>query len=80
MRLKDEQLAVRRRPDAGSAAVAYLGKRGLAALDKCEKGWCRIKLGKTRGWVPESEVWGTAEAPQCRGASGMTRAPKARGR
>jgi SH3-like domain-containing protein len=73
MRLKGDRLAVHRRPAADSPVVAYLNPRGVAALDHCDKGWCRIEIGEEQGWTPESEVWGTAPAPQCRGASGMTR-------
>jgi SH3-like domain-containing protein len=75
MRLKDEPLAVHKRADASSGAAAYLSKKGVASLDKCEKGWCLVRIGKTKGWVTETEVWGTASGPQCRGASGMTRPP-----
>ncbi len=73
MRLKTERLAVRRRPANDAPAVAYLNPRAVAALDHCDKGWCRITVGEEEGWTPESEVWGTAPAPQCRGPTGMTR-------
>jgi SH3-like domain-containing protein len=45
---------------------AFLNPRALAALDRCEKGWCRVKAGRVSGWAPEGSLWGTAEAPQCR--------------
>jgi SH3-like domain-containing protein len=79
MRLKDERLPVRRRPAEDAPIATYLQPRALAALDECEAGWCRVEVGSARGWVPEDEVWGTAEEPQCRGASGMTRKPKSPG-
>jgi SH3-like domain-containing protein len=38
----------------------------MAALVRCEKGWCRLKADGGSGWVRESAVWGTSERPQCR--------------
>ena len=54
------------RPKPGAAAEAYLNSRALAQLDKCEKGWCRVKAPGARGWVREGALWGTAERRQCR--------------
>jgi SH3-like domain-containing protein len=52
------------RPEAKPAA--FLNSRALAALDHCEKGWCRVKADGVSGWAREGDLWGTAEAPQCR--------------
>lgn len=52
------------RPDAQPAA--YLNVRALAALVRCEKGWCKVKADGASGWVREGALWGTAEALQCR--------------
>ena len=76
MRVKTDRLAVQRKPEAGAPAVAWLNPKGVASLDKCDKGWCRIEVAGTQGWAPESEIWGTAEAPQCRGATGQTRSSR----
>jgi SH3-like domain-containing protein len=73
MRMQDDPLVVHRGPKAASPPVATLGRRALAALDHCDKGWCLVRVGDVKGWVEEREVWGTAPAPQCRGPSGMTR-------
>lgn len=73
MRLKEERLALRRRPDPEATVVAHLNPQAVAPLDRCDKGWCRITVGDRKGWAPENEIWGTASTPQCRGASGMTR-------
>ena len=53
-------------------AVAELKPRTPASLDRCEKGWCRVKLGKLNGWVPAAEVWGADPAAQCRTARRTT--------
>ena len=67
IRLKPGPLAMHAKPDAASRTVALLQPRSLAELDRCNKGgWCRLKAGHVSGWAPADEVWGTAEAPQCR--------------
>lgn len=66
MRVKDTPLALRRKPDPQQRAFAYLNPRSLAALDRCSEGWCRIRAGRTTGWTPANELWGTDERPQCR--------------
>ena len=55
-----------RRPKAGAAAVAYLNPRALAALDRCDRGWCRVKVDGVSGWTRQGELWGTSDAIQCR--------------
>lgn len=76
MRVKGERLALRRRPQADADTVAFLNPKGVAALDRCDKGWCLLDIGEKEGWAPESEIWGTAPAAQCRGPTGMTRGAK----
>ncbi|HEY8573551.1 SH3 domain-containing protein [Phenylobacterium sp.] len=52
------------KPKAGPAA--FLNSKAMAALVRCEKGWCRVRAEGATGWARQSEVWGVAEAPQCR--------------
>lgn len=66
MRLAATPLPLRGAAKPTAHVNAYLQSRALADLDRCEKGWCRIKAGDRSGWVPAGEVWGTAEAAQCR--------------
>jgi len=54
----------RPRPDAQPAA--FLNSRALAALVRCEKGWCKIRVDGASGWVREGALWGTSDARQCR--------------
>jgi SH3-like domain-containing protein len=63
---KDAQIALLRRPRPDARPAAFLNPRALATLDKCEKGWCRVKADGRSGWAREGDLWGTAEAPQCR--------------
>ena len=66
MRLAPGPLPLRAGAKPDGHVDAYLQSRALANLDRCAKGWCRIKAGQRSGWVPAGEVWGTAEAAQCR--------------
>jgi len=58
--------AIRAKPRADSRIVAYLRPSALAALDRCEKGWCKVKAGRAKGWTSAAAVWGATETPQCR--------------
>jgi SH3-like domain-containing protein len=53
-------------PRETAAISAYLAPRALAELDRCDRGWCRIRVGRTAGWTPAAELWGADEAAQCR--------------
>jgi SH3-like domain-containing protein len=67
MRLKPEPLAMRAKADAKSRIVAYLAPRALADLDRCDKdGWCKLKVGRAKGWAPADQVWGADDEPHCR--------------
>jgi SH3-like domain-containing protein len=66
MRVQATPLPLRAQPKAGARISAYLAGRATANLDKCEKGWCRLKADGAAGWAPETEIWGVAPAPQCR--------------
>lgn len=55
-----------RKPKTGAAVAAYLGARSMAALDRCQKGWCKVKADGATGWVREGALWGTSETLQCR--------------
>jgi SH3-like domain-containing protein len=62
-----------RRPKAAARPAAYLNSRATAALDRCDKGWCKVHLDGASGWVREGALWGTSEAPQCRPAPRVVR-------
>jgi len=53
-------------PRADAAVSAYLAHDALAALDHCQAGWCKIKVGGSGGWISADAVWGVADGPQCR--------------
>ena len=66
MRVKAEPLALRAQPKADARVTAYLAGRSIAGLDRCEKGWCKLKAGGESGWAPEAEIWGAAPQVQCK--------------
>ena len=57
-----------RKPKRNAKAAAYLNAHATAALDRCDKGWCKVHLDGASGWVREGALWGTSDAPQCRPA------------
>jgi SH3-like domain-containing protein len=75
MRLQATPLALHSQPRDSAAIVAYLAPRAVAELDKCKKGWCRLRSGQVDGWAPDAEVWGADERPQCTGAAPGTATP-----
>lgn len=66
MRTREDPLDIRRSASAESGVAARLAGRTVAELEVCRDGWCRIAAGRAKGWIPEGEVWGVAEKPQCR--------------
>ena len=53
-------------PEAGSDIRAQLAARGFVSLEGCEGGWCEVSAGDSRGWVPETALFGAQEAAVCR--------------
>ena len=66
LRKKPTALPLHRKPKAEAAIVAYMNPRSMAALIKCEDGWCRVRADKVTGWAPATELWGTSDAVQCK--------------
>jgi len=66
MRTAPGQAPIYQSPHDNARVAAYLANRGLAALDRCQGDWCKIKVGGISGWVRGADVWGVADTPQCR--------------
>ncbi len=66
MRIQPGPAEIRAKPRDGAAVLAYLAPRALAELDRCDKDWCRLRIGRVSGWALAADLWGAAEAPQCR--------------
>lgn len=54
-----------RRPRPDARVAAFLNPRALAALDRCQKGWCKVHVDGVTGWAKEGQLWGTSPAVQC---------------
>lgn len=63
--------SLRRIPESGAGITAYLAPRAIADLDRCEKGWCRVRVNTTSGWSREGDLWGTDRFAWC--SLGMSR-------
>jgi SH3-like domain-containing protein len=51
---------VRTKPEAG-AAVRYRLEAGVVGrIDECSDGWCRIDVGKRRGYITRDALYGIA--------------------
>lgn len=66
MRTAPGPLPLHRSDKATSRVVAYLTPNSLAALVRCDDGWCRIRADGVTGWTPARQVWGADDRPQCR--------------
>jgi SH3-like domain-containing protein len=60
-----QPVALLKRPDPDARAGAYLASKALATLDRCAKGWCRVRADHASGWVRDGALWGTTETLQC---------------
>ena len=52
---------IRTKPDA-DAPVRYRAEHGVVGrLEKCDGSWCRIQIGKRKGWIAQGDIWGVDE-------------------
>lgn len=47
--------------DAPVRARAELGV--IARLEGCENDWCRVRVGRARGWMEQAQLWGVIHTP-----------------
>lgn len=53
--------AIRTKPEA-NAPVRYRAEHSVVGrLEKCDGTWCRIQIGKRKGWIAETDLWGVDE-------------------
>ena len=53
-------------PKVGAGVKGLFEARALAVLDRCQAGWCAVRVSGVKGWVSANRVWGAAPAAQCR--------------
>jgi len=57
---KGEPRTIHSEPSEG-ASVRYRAEPGVVGrIDKCRSGWCRIEVGKKRGFIRTGDIWGVA--------------------
>lgn len=61
-----QPLPIRSAPKDQGKVRALLASRAIARLDRCEKGWCLVKAGRSKGWARSASLWGLAERRVCR--------------
>lgn len=49
---------LRKAPEDGAKPLARIAPGVIGELDRCEDGWCRLAIGKVRGWLPQRHLWG----------------------
>lgn len=47
-----------KKPDEGAKPVVKLEPGVIAGLDRCENGWCYLKVASYKGWIKRENVWG----------------------
>ena len=47
------------RPEGNSSLRAQLERNVIGRILSCDGTWCRLQAGGYRGWVLQSDVWGT---------------------
>ena len=65
MRLDRGELPMRKRATEEAPQAATLVANGVATLDRCAEGWCKVAAGGAEGWVKAADVWGTGDGVQC---------------
>ena len=46
------------KPSNFSKPLAKIEKGRILLVQKCNKGWCKIKTGDYKGWVKKDNIWG----------------------
>ena len=49
---------MRREPDANSLLAARVMEKAVGRILECGGDWCRIEIGKRRGWMRRAHIWG----------------------
>lgn len=58
VRVQDEKVPLRLKPNDAAAARAYALRGALARLGDCTLDWCEITAQGYDGWVLKTQIWG----------------------
>ncbi|WP_425091737.1 SH3 domain-containing protein [Tropicimonas sp. S265A] len=56
--VKHDLTPIHAKPTSTSQIRARAEAGAIVNLDGCRAGWCRVKQGRTRGWVEAGTLWG----------------------
>lgn len=56
--VNDKRLIVFNNPTLYSRPLVILEQGKLCMIIKCQNEWCKIKVGKYKGWVKQNALWG----------------------
>ena len=54
----DGAVPIRASASEAAGVTAYLQPRVMAAVDRCDAGWCRLKGEGFAGWIEQANLWG----------------------
>lgn len=57
--VEGETAALRTRPEVSAPMRAVLERNVIGRIQSCDGTWCRFSAGGYRGWILQSEFWGT---------------------
>lgn len=58
VRIQDDRVALRLKPNAAAATRAFAEQGALARLGACLPEWCEITAGGLTGWALKAQLWG----------------------
>ncbi|MDP7151380.1 MAG: SH3 domain-containing protein [Paracoccaceae bacterium] len=58
--VEGESVALRTRPEVDAPMRAVLERDVIGRIQSCNGTWCRFSAGGYRGWILQTEIWGTA--------------------
>jgi SH3-like domain-containing protein len=62
------EIPIRSGPSATAGVRARLAPHALVAMEDCEDGWCEVRVRRMRGFVRQSDVFGTQSRALCNAA------------
>ncbi len=54
----DDDLVMFKSPTIYSKPIVVLKKGKLTRVIKCKNDWCKVKVGKYKGWLKKKSLWG----------------------
>jgi len=55
-----------RTPTPESQVLAIMEEGLVGKLDRCEEGWCQMRVAELSGWLPQSQLYGVRQGEEFR--------------